>query len=288
MKKIKPFFKRHPVLIFYALTFVISWCGMLLVLGLDVSQADNEKIGRLMALVYAALLVGPSVAAILLTALLEGKEGLRRYRSRLLKWRVGPRWYAVALLSAPLAAMAVLYALSLTSRDYLPRIATTDDRAFLVQFSILSALIVGIFIELGWTGFAVPKLSARYGIAWTGLIVGLLWGAWQSFVVYWGGGDSPGTLPPAFFFPAVLFTWLPSFRVLMTWVYDRTESLLVAILMHVSFVATWTMCTPLTITGWALLVYYLAFSAALWVMIAAVAVANGGHLSPRPPRRRMA
>ena len=288
MKTTKAVFKSHPVLTFYVLTFVISWGGMLLVLGLDVSQADSEEIGRLMALVYVALLAGPSAAAILLTALLGGTEGLREFGSRLLKWRVGARWYAVALLSAPLAALAVLYALSLTSRDYLPRIVTTGDRAFLVQFSILSALIVGVFTELGWTGFAVPRLRVRYGILSTGLIVGLLWGAWQSFVVYWGAGDSPGTLSPAFFLPAVLFTWLPSFRVLMTWVYDRTGSLLLAMLMHTSLIATWTMVTPLTITGWPLLIYYLAFSAALWVIIAVVAVANRGQLSRRPPELRMA
>jgi uncharacterized protein len=288
MKTVKAFIKQHPVLSFYALAFAISWSGMLLVLDLDVSQADSEKIERLMGLVYAALLAGPSVAAILLTSLLEGKEGLRRYRARLLKWRVGARWYAVALLSAPLSAMAVLYTLSLISRDYLPRIVTTEDWVFLVQFSIVSALIVGIFTELGWTGFAVPRVRVRYGILWTGVIVGLLWGAWQSLVVYWGGSGSSGTLPPAFFFAMVLFTWLPSFRVLMTMVYDQTESLFVAILMHVSFIATWTMCTPLTIEGWNLLIYYLAFSAVLWVIIAVVAMASRGHLIQQPPRTRMA
>lgn len=288
MKSIVRFITRRPVATFYALTFAISWGGMLLLLGLDVSRADSETIGRLMALMYIALLAGPSVAGILLTAVLDGKEGLQQFRSRLLNWRVGARWYAVALLSAPLAALAVLYALSLTSRDFLPRIVTSDEKAFLVQFSLLSALIVGVFTELGWTGFAVPRLRKRYGILWTGLIAGLLWGAWQSFVVYWGSGDSPGTLPLVLFLPAVLFTWLPSFRVLMTWVYDRTESLLLAILMHVSFIATWTACTPVTIKGWALLVYYLAFSAALWVIVAVVAVANHGHLSQQPPRLKVA
>lgn len=288
MTTIQSLLKRHPVLSFYVLTFIISWGGMLLVLGFDTSPADSEEIGRLMALVYVALLAGPTVASILLTTLIDGREGLRNFGSRLLTWRVGARWYALALLSAPLVAAAVLYALALTSRDYLPRIVTTDDRGFLVQFSILSALIVGVFSELGWTGFAVPRLKARYGVLWAGLIVGLLWGTWQAFVVYWGGGDSPGTLTPAFFFPAVLFTWLPSFRVLMTLVYDRTQSLLLAIMMHTSLIASWTMLTPLTVKGWSLLLYYLSFSAALWLTIAVVAYANRGHLSQTPRQIKVA
>lgn len=284
MITVQSLLKRHPVLSFYVLTFIISWGGMLLVLGFDASPADSEEIGRMMAVVYVALLAGPTVAGILLTALIEGRKGLRSFGSRLFRWRVGARWYALALLSAPLVAVAVLYTLSLISRDYLPRIATTDDRGFLVQFSILSALIVGIFSELGWTGFAVPRLKTHHGVLWTGLIVGLLWGAWQAFVVYWGGGDSPGTLAPAFFFPAVLFTWLPSFRVLMTWVYDRTQSLFLAILMHTSLIASWTMLTPLIIKGWSLLLYYLSFSAALWLIIAVVAYASHGQFWQ--PRRR--
>jgi uncharacterized protein len=95
----------------------------------------------------------------------------------------------------------------------------------------------------------------------------------------------------AIFMPTVLFTWLPTYRILMVWVYERTDSsLLLAMLMHASLIAFWTCLTPLvtTLTGRPLVTYYLIFAAALWVIIGAIALAQGGHLTPLPPRRRVA
>ena len=56
-------------------------------------------------------------------------------------------------------------------------------------------------------------------------------------------------------------------------------------LMHTSLVASWTSLTPLGIVGMPVVSYYLVFTAALWVVIGAVAVAQGGHLSRQPPLR---
>jgi len=236
------------------------------------------------------MLAGPSVAGILLTGLVDGRAGLREFRSRLLKWRVGARWYAVALLTAPLVATAVLLGLSLTSPDFFPRIfISTEDKAFLLQFSIVSGLMVGIFEELGWTGFAVPKMRQRYGVLGRGLIVGLMFAAWNFLVVFWvsDATSTAGALPPALFVLVILFTWLPAYRVLMVWVYERTNgSLLVAMLMHVSLVASWTSMTPLALVEVPLVIYYLVFTAALWVVVGAVALAQGGHLSRQQPLRR--
>jgi hypothetical protein len=75
---------------------------------------------------------------------------------------------------------------------------------------------------------------------------------------------------------------LPAFRVLMVWVYAGTESLFVAILMHVSLTACTLVLTPQT-TGSSLLAYGVAFAAALWLVLAAIGVANSGQLS-RPLR----
>ncbi len=102
-------------------------------------------------------------------------------------------------------------------------------------------------------------------------------------MVFWvsGATSSAGALPMTIFLPAVLFTWLPTYRVLMVWVYDRTESLLAAMVMYTSLVVFWTSLTPVVLAGMQLVTYYLVVTAALWVVIAAV-VANRGHLSRQP------
>ena len=81
----------------------------------------------------------------------------------------------MALLTAPLVSTAILLALSLRSREFLPLIFTSDERAALVLMGIVGGLVVGFFEELGRTGFAIPTLMRlRYGVLGTGLIVGVL------------------------------------------------------------------------------------------------------------------
>jgi membrane protease YdiL (CAAX protease family) len=268
---IKAFIKSHPVLTYFALTFAISWGAILVVVGPGGLPVTTEQL----TILGLATLLGPSVAGILLTGLASGRVGLRELLSRLLRWRVGARWYAVALLTAPLSTAAVLLALSLLSPEFLPVIFTSDDKATLLLTGIAAGLVVGFFEELGWTGFAIPRLRLRYSVLTTGLIVGVLWGAWH-YLLFWESDSFSGALPLALLL-ARLFSWLPAYRVLMVWVYDRTGSLLVAMLMHVSLVASTVIVEP-PLTGGALLTYILVRAAVLWVAIAAVAVANRGQL----------
>src|SRR5215203_5336821 len=163
MKTIKAFIKGHPVLSYFALAFAISWGIILVAVGLGPGGFSATPQQFQMDVPYAvpAMILGPSVAGILMTGFFYGRVGLREFRSRLFKWRVGARWYAVALLTAPLSMTAVLLALSLVSPDYLPRIFTASDRTALLLMGIAVGLTAGIFEELGWTGFAVPTLVRR-------------------------------------------------------------------------------------------------------------------------------
>jgi hypothetical protein len=108
----------------------------------------------------------------------------------------------------------------------------------------------------------------------------------------WASGITSGELSLAIYLPAILFSILVGslvpYRVLTVWVYDRTGgSLLVAMLMHMSYTASTLILLPLAIAlvpfG---LTYGLVLAAALWVVVGAVALANHGHLSRRPPLRR--
>jgi len=177
-------------------------------------------------------------------------------------------------------------ALSRTNPAFLPGIFTADDKASLLLTSVVAGLMTGFFEELGWTGFAVPVLRLRGGVLTTGLVLGVLWGAWH-FPLF-SGGDSSGAVPPLIFVPGLLFTVLPAFRVLMVWIYDRTGSLLAAMLMHASFTASTLILQPVAIAGVPAMTYNLVVAAVLCVVIAAVAMANRGRLSRQPLRSRAA
>lgn len=273
MFKISTFTKQYPLLTYSVLTFAISWGGILLVVNRGGFVVNGEQSERLFMLMYLAMLAGPSIAGIVLTRVVYGRAGWRDLVSRLLRWRVGARWYAAALLIAPLAITMILLTLSRTSPEFLPRLFIADDKGFLLQFGFTAGLMVGIFEELGWTGFATHTLlKRRCDILSTGLIVGLIFGAWNLLIVFLMSGTPVGAggLSLAIFLPATLLTWLPTYRVLMVWVYDRTGSLLLAILMYASLIAFWTILTPLTLSGWTLVSYYLIFTTAMWIIIAMV------------------
>jgi uncharacterized protein len=279
MTDIKAFIAQHPVPTYFVLTFAISWGGFLLVGGPALFSAANWQAGPLFLFAVVVTLAGPSMAGLLLTGHVSGRAGFRELLTRLFRWRVGAGWYAVALLTAPLLTAAVLFALSLTSSVYLPGILTASDKAAVLLTGLASALLVGVLEELGWTGFAIPRLRLRYGVLATGLSVGFLWGAWH-FPMFWESSSFSGTLPLALLLGR-LFSWLPAYRVLMVWVYDRTGSLLVAMLMHASLVASQLILLPLAISGVPLLTFILGWAAALWVAVAVVTVANGGQLARR-------
>ena len=292
MKTIRVFIQRHPALTYFALAFAISWGGVLLIIGGPGGiPGTPEQFRTLVPLMGLAMLAGPSVAGIVLTGLVCGRRGYRQLLSRLLKTRVGARWYAAALLTAPLLMLtAAPLALSLLFPEFLPRIFTSDDKAAILLFGIAMGLAAGFFEELGWTGFAVPRLRLRHGVFTTGLIVGVLWGAWHILLNLWSSGTSSGALSVTLFLHSFLFSVgvLPAFRVLMVWVYERTGgSLLVAMLMHASLTTGNIILVPLA-TGVALMTWSLVLAAALWIVVAAVAVVNGGHLARQPLRRRVA
>jgi membrane protease YdiL (CAAX protease family) len=281
MPTIEAFIKRHPVLSYYVLAFAISWGAMLLVIGGPVGiPATPKQMVSMMGPVVAALMAGPSVAGLLLTSIVDGRAGLRALFSRLRNWRVEARWYAVALLAAPVVTTVLLLALAIVSPLFLPGIVTAGDRASLLVLGIAVGLVGGFCEELGWTGFAIPKLRLTHSVLSTGLIVGVLWGVWHFLVNFWSSGNSSGALSTDLLVPSLIFSVgiLPVFRVLMVWVYDHTGSLLVAMLMHAGLIFSTLFVLKPAVTGAALSTYYVILTAVLWVVVAAVAAVNRGTL----------
>jgi len=263
----KNIFNKYPLMIYFILTFIISWGAIVMLVGTDGIPVDPDQAVTL----GMAILLGPSITSILLTGLASGRKGYRELGSRLFKWRVSFSWYAVALLTAPLSTAAVLILLSFFSSEFVPSIFMSENKISLLIMGIIAGLMVGFFEELGWTGFAIPRMRLRYGVLATGLIVGLLWGLWH-FLLFWEKDSFSGVLPLVLLL-ARLFSWLPAYRILMIWVYDHTESLFVVILMHTSLVATLMIIDPV-LSGGSLVIFILVRAAVLWVIAGMVTAAR--------------
>lgn len=284
MTRVKAFIENRPVLAYFVLTFVVSWGGVLILGAPHGMPTTSEQFEQLYPIVFLPYLLGPVLSGTLLTGLLDGKAGFQRFLARLIRWQVKPRWYALAILTAPLLTSAVLFPLSLMSRAYLPALVTTDEKLSLLLTGIAIGLIGGgLMEEPGWTGFAVPRLRKRHGVTATGLILGFVWGVWHFLPTYWGSGDASGVLssalllPPLFFYAAVL----PAYRVLLVWVFDRTDSLLVVMFMHASLTASTLFVLAPSVEGPYLLAYYLVLAAAIWGVVGVVTVASREQSFPQ-------
>jgi len=291
MTRLNAFIARHPVAAYFTMTFVLSWGGAFLAVGgAGGMRGTTPQSDPRFAYALIAMLVGPSASSILLTALLYGRRGLRELLGRLLTWRVRARWYGVALVLSPVLMAVTLFALSMTSPTFLPGIFSSDERASLLLVSLAVGASAGIFEELGWTGFAIPVMRRRYGVGTTGVIVGMSWSAWHLFPIVWSSAAAAGDLAMPVYLAAqvvgIFIGYLTAFRILMVWVYEHTESLFIAMLMHLSFTASLLILNPLALAGTSLQVYSFALAAAVWVVVGVITtqrISLGGHV-----RRRLA
>src|SRR5687767_1330757 len=144
--------QHHPLLAYFALAFGITWAGTLAVVWPTGVPGRGPDIARLLPLVALAMLAGPSVAGLAVTAVVERRGSLRALLSRFSRWRLGG-WYAAVLL-APALLAAILGALALVSPAFAPGIVMASGKAGVVGFALGAGLTAGFLEEIGWTGFA--------------------------------------------------------------------------------------------------------------------------------------
>lgn len=242
---------RYPLLSYIALSFLVSWGAVLVISGVEGLPVMPDQAMT----AGMALLLGPAVAGVLLTALDTGREGLSSLLVRLCRWRARMRWYAFALLLAPVSTTLLLLCLSWFSPEFTPRQVPVDELVPRVMSGLLAGIVIGTMEELGWTGFAVQHMRQSRTVVATGLVIGLAWGSWH-LIVFWEQNSFSDVMAFSILL-ARLFAWLPQFRILMVFLYQRTDSLLLVILMHASLVASVMLVEPV-LSGANLLVLILA------------------------------
>jgi membrane protease YdiL (CAAX protease family) len=173
---------------------------------------------------------------------------------------------------------AVVLGLGLRSQRFTPALAAGADPAAIVLFALVAGLAAGFLEEIGWTGFATPKLLERHGWLAAGLLVGFPWGLWHVLADWVSNAPGYGPLWAPHF--GLWLVALPAYRVLMTWVYSHSRSLLVAQLMHASFVASQVLLAPTTEAIPDELLWYGLFALGLCAVVALVATAGTGGSRP--------
>ena len=259
--------RRHPLVSFFVLAYGVTWLlwSPMVLAGVPAFSASRH------APSWAALpgvAVGVTGTAFLMTAVTQGRTGVRRLLQRLTCWDVGLRWYLVALLLIPLGELLVTAAFvgPAALRAFTPGALAAYPAAFAAHF-----VFGPLFEETGWRGFALPRMQHRFGPMRGSLLLGLLWAAWHFFLYapsWISAGTVAGIVGAGFF---VVFT--VTVTVIFTWLSNNTRaSLLLAILLHGSIDGTATYVQVLADRG-VITDDAAQFSVGLGVLIAVVVAA---------------
>jgi membrane protease YdiL (CAAX protease family) len=271
MQKTRAFLQRHPATVYFGIAFLLSYGGFLIVDAPKILR--GETIQPLDALLlFPVLVIGVGLAGIALTAIIDGRSGLRDLFSRIGRWRVGARWYAVLLLPPCLLLALLLTLRTLVSPSFAPGF---------FPIGIIFGLIAGFFEEIGWTGYAFPKMQGKYSVLSTSILLGVLWGLWHAPVV-----DYLGTATPhgAYWLPFFLafIAMVTALRVLIVWIYSNTKSILLAMLLHACNTGFLAILAPAHISAAQETLSYALYAAILWIVVALV-VARYGKILVRQP-----
>lgn len=251
--------RRYPVVAYFALTFLISWTGALAVAAPHLIR--NELLPKMTGiLMFPAMLLGPSFAGIVLTRIVDGKRGLRVLLSQMFRVWIPLRWYATLLLP-PALVLSVLFCLErFVSPVYAP------NRFFM---GILFGIPAGLLEEIGWTGYAFPKMrSENNGLA-AAILLGLLWALWHLPVINYLGTATPhGTYWLPFFLAFSMA--MTAMRVLIAWIYTNTKSIFLVQFMHVSSTGSLVLFSAARVTPAQEATWYALYGTVVWTVVGVV------------------
>jgi hypothetical protein len=222
-RKMSAFVKKYPAISMFILAMIFG-SVVSLAIATDLLPPEASQLGALSS----------SLAAIVLVLVEGRKGGLRELLGRFLIWRVGLRWWAIALFFAVIPSVAGLYLFDLLGGppvDWsgLPPLYTV------VPMFIFLTIAAGIGEEFGWRGFVLPRLQNRYNALVSSLIIGVMWAIWHIPQFFIEGtfqhdlGSQAGLLPA--FLTYSVFLIVSS--IWFTWVFNNTRgSVLMAAVMH--------------------------------------------------------
>ena len=272
MKKNRSLILRFPVASYFVLAYLISWGGSFAFGGPKFLRGESLVLNDLLRM-GSLMLAGPVLAGIGMTYLVDGKAGVRALFARMLKGRVGLRWYAAALLVFPALILGLLWALgALVSPDYAPTF---------VAYGIVGGLCAGFFEETGWMGFAFPRMEAKLGTWRATICLALLHGVWHGMAGYLGEAGSYGEYWLVRFI-AMWIVAMTAMRVLLVWIYANTGSLLLAQLTHASSSGFLAILGPAILSPAEETLWYAIYAVILWIP-AIIVVARYGKTLVREP-----
>jgi len=267
MQAIKSFVQRHPLATFFALAYLFTWLGWVM--------PERIYTGTTLTFILAGpfflMLAGPLLASLIVTAIIGGKDGLIALLRKFTIWRVGWQWYVVALLLTPAISLAALYLNTLFGAPVPTAALFGSVSGLLITFAtrLVHPFDGPLQEELGWRGFALPRLQERYSALTANLILGVMVVIWHLPLVLMG------------MLPAHLLIATLAFTVVFGWIVNNTKgSVLLVLIAHAAdglFILRNLGLSDVDTTRLTWL------QAAVWVVVAVIVVLRYGPTLVRKP-----
>jgi membrane protease YdiL (CAAX protease family) len=203
---------------FFLLTFAVTWTCFITV---AVAIPAEKPLG------YALVLMGafaPSYVALALTAWRERQQGVRSILRHVVQWRVAKRWYLFAVLYIVAIKLTVALILRASTGAW-PRFGTTPWYVIPVAIAFSTPFQAGE--EIGWRGYALPRLSDHLGLRRASIYLGVIWAVWHLPQFFIRASDTYGQ---SFLIFAVQVV---AVSVALAWLWNAAaKSLLLPMLLH--------------------------------------------------------
>jgi len=228
---------KYPLAVFFLLVFGLTWPFMIV----DALGSHDVLSFRLPIPLMIVMGYMPTLAAVIITGMTKGREGVRALFRKLLIAKVGLRWYALAIFGYAAVCAGAIGLSNLFGEASIPFLSENFPKFSSPVEMVLSvaAMFLAISLvngeELAWRGFALPRLQAKFNALTSSIILGVMWGLFHLPLFFTLTGSSQAG---ASFLGFLLST--VSLTVIFTWMYNHTRgSVLLAYLLH-GATNTWT------------------------------------------------
>jgi membrane protease YdiL (CAAX protease family) len=205
-----------------SVTFLVAWSAWLAAAAL--AAPGNTGFFGVRGPLFLFGVFAPGLVALALTARDEGRAGVARLIARIGRWRVDVRWYVLALGCFAGIKLAAALVHRLVTGAW-PTFGSTPIALMLAAIAVSTWVQAGE--EIGWRGYALPRLATRFGLGGASLVLGAVWALWHLPLFVLPDSGSTGQSFPVYLLQVMALS------VVMAFVYWKTDgSLLLVMLMH--------------------------------------------------------
>ncbi|MEM7086868.1 MAG: type II CAAX endopeptidase family protein [Bacteroidota bacterium] len=226
-----PIIKKYPLISFVVLTYAISWSFLYPSFQMILA---NDGITPL-ALIGLIGAFGPTISAIIVTKIAEGKEALKSLLRKYLIFKVNYKYYLFVLFVPVLLQIAGIL-LSKIFGYSLGEFNLASGLKGYIPYLLITIPFGPLAEELGWRGYLLPKLLKKFGVIKASLLVGFIWSLWHLAAFSFPGAAIPAEFEVDLWSLSFYFLQLIALSLIFTYVFLRTRgSVFIAIILHAAF-----------------------------------------------------